>query len=458
MRRLAPTLRTRLSLWLTALVACFFLLLGLFWLNGTRNGIREETEAAARVSGQWLQLLIHRQPAAEAGDAPPLLATLREAGRIRSNELELVDAAGNLLYRSPAPAYLNGRSAPAAFAALLAPEIEDRRFAVGRWSVILHADASRSIIEAWDDFRLLAAGAGALLLVLFLLARRALDRALSPLSDLLAALDQTGRGRFDLRLPVPAALELARLARAYNGMADRLAEAVDTNLRLEDDRAMVDRLHQRLDAARQELARELHDELAQGITAVRALAGAIVQRNEHGSGTRTAAEAIIETSGEMQDGVHRILQQLRSVQGEEADVVCALRDYLSTWSRRHPQIAVDVVLPAGLPALPANLCGAVLRFVQEGLTNVLRHAAAGHVAVALEARAGQLEIRVEDDGRGPAAPSSQAGSGFGLRGLGERLHAVGGVLKLAAVPGGGCRLAASLPLQTCSHGEFACLH
>jgi two-component system sensor histidine kinase UhpB len=125
------------------------------------------------------------------------------------------------------------------------------------------------------------------------------------------ALDRTGRGRFDIRLPVFATPELARLSRAFNGMANRLRAAVDDNVRLETAHEVAEQMQARLQAERQSIARELHDELAQGITAVRALAGAIVQRAPDVPALHIPAQSIVAVTGEMQDGVRNILQRLR---------------------------------------------------------------------------------------------------------------------------------------------------
>ena len=229
MERRRLSLRTRLSFVLTGLLAGLLLGLAGLWLQGARTGIHEEVEAATRVSEQWLQV-IARQSAASGISADHLLALLQPAGRIRANALEVLDAAGQRLYLSPPPSYKQGRVVPTYFAHLVEPEFAARRIEFGALAVVIHPDPSRSIIDAWDDFCAMAGLALAFLAVLFIASRLALDRALKPLEKLLAALDRTGQGRFDIRLPAPAAPELARLARAYNGMADRLAQAVDENV------------------------------------------------------------------------------------------------------------------------------------------------------------------------------------------------------------------------------------
>jgi two-component system sensor histidine kinase UhpB len=445
MERRRLSLRTRLSFVLTGLLAALLLGLAGLWLQGARSGIHEEVEAATRVSEQWLKV-IARQSAVNGISADQLLALLQPAGRIRANALEVLDAAGQRLYLSPPPSYKQGRVVPTYFAHLVEPEFAARRIEFGALAVIIHPDPSRSIIDAWDDLCAMAGWALAFLAMLFFASRLALDRALKPLEKLLAALDRTGQGRFDIRLPAPAAPELARLARAYNGMADRLAQAVDENVRLESDQEVARCLQSRLEAERRNIARELHDELAQGITAVRALAGAIVQRSADQPALQAPANSIIGVTGEMQDGVRNILKSLRSTAKNDQKISTTLRSFLESWAQRQPQITLTMTLVDELPSLPEVQAAALLRVTQEALTNILRHAAARHVSVSLNRIGDWLELTIRDDGCGLyGAPSAQPGCGFGLAGMRERLADFGGSLALSTPAEGGCQLSARLP-------------
>ncbi|MEV0312542.1 sensor histidine kinase [Nonomuraea fuscirosea] len=84
------------------------------------------------------------------------------------------------------------------------------------------------------------------------------------------------------------------------------------------------------------------------------------------------------------------------------------------------------------------------RVVQEGLTNALRHSRARHIEVALDCTRDRVEVTVTDDGRGAAPGATE--NGFGLRGLRERLHGVGGALDVAGHAGEGFTLKATVPL------------
>ena len=454
------SLHTRISLLLTAVVASLMLVLGGLWLSNTRSSIQEEIEAATRVCEQWLLVLADEARATPSGDSGKrLLADIKAVGRIRANELEVIDGAGRRVYLSPQPTYKAGRAAPAWFARITEPVPVQRRIAAGSLSLILTPDPSRASLDAWDSLFAMTAWACALLSSLFIASRRALNRALHPLTQIKAALERTGQGRFDTRLPLYASGDLNRLAHAFNGMADRLNEAVNDNVRLDSERELSRLLQARLEAERRGIAQELHEELAQGITAVRALAGAIVQRSTGQAALHAPAQSIIAVTNQIQEGIRHILQRLRPL-GAEAELEPALQHYLDLWQQHYPDLALQVDLQAGAIQVSDELALTLLRIVQEGLTNVVRHAAAAQVRLTLHclqrADAEWLELTLADDGCGLSGKTSgNAGCGLGLAGMRERVAALNGELSISSMAGGGTCLRALLPASLIATGQPA---
>lgn len=449
--RLCGTLRLRFSLILTLLAATLLLSGGIGWMRETRAAIGEEVEAATRVALQWLGVAAH---GAETGDpawiSGRLLAHVAAVGRIRANELTVFDADGRLVYRSPGSSYKAGRSAPAwfsgYFAQALAPSLQPRTLRAGPLTLVLTPDSSRAVLDAWDDLRVFAGWALAALAGLFAACWLALRHALQPLGAVMQALGQLGNGRFDTRLPVFQDSELGQLAGAFNGMADRLDAAVEENIRLGREQDLTRTVQAHLESERQAIARELHDELSQGITAVRALAGAIIQRTEAQPDLHGHAQSIVAVTSQMQQDVRAILHRLRNDPGMPPAEV--LDGWLTLWQERHPEIALrrDLAALAGVPAAPAQ---AALRIVQESLTNVVRHARARTVSVRVQAPArDMLCVEIEDDGCGThGASAATRGSGLGLRGMRERAEALGGHLECIDGPRGGLCVRACLPVD-----------
>lgn len=448
----APSLQARLSLVLTVLIAVLMSAGAGVWMRETRQAIHEEVEAATRVAQQWLVVVLSEHRDGDAGASERLLGRLAAVGRIRANRLEVFGAGGERLYRSPESPYKAGRDAPAWFAAHIAPELGARRLDAGTLEVVLTPDTSRAVLDAWDHLVAALGWACALLLALWLATRLAIRRALAPLQDIHAALEHGARGRFDQRLPEYATRELALLARSYNRLADSLDESRATNARLEADQNLARTIQARLEQERRAIARELHDELGQSITAVRSIAGAILQRSTEQPGIHGSAQAILAMTGHMQDGVHAILQRLRrDTPAAHERIEDALQAYCALWASHHEGIALRCeVEPLGDALgepLDDSVGLALLRVVQESLTNVARHARARtvEVRVGLRREGGRAEIEVEvrDDGRGLGTRPNPGR--HGLAGMRERLAELHGRLELHSPPAGGLCVRARLP-------------
>lgn len=437
-----PTLHLRITRLVLAVTATLLLLSALLWVHGSRQSIHEEVEAANRVAEQWLRVLATGAAASEHPQA--LLSQLAAVGRLRANALRVLDGQQALLYQSPPSPYKAGRGAPEWFSRLLDPHLPPRLIQAGGLQLELTPDPSRAILDAWDDLAQLALGALALLVLLGLTLKLALARTLAPLDSFAAALDSTAAGRFDHRLPAQATRELEQLAQAYNAMGENLAESLRQNAQLEVRQLLDAELTEHLQAERRLLARELHDELGQGITAVRAIAGAIAQRSEieeqahfHGS-----AQAILAMTSQMQAGVRLILQRLRSP-GDGQPVQQLLADHAQQWRQAHPELDLALHLEPLPATLPPEYQQCLLRLLQESLTNIARHAHASRVEVRLARENQSLTLSISDDGVGCQHPPGAWH--FGLRGMAERVAEWSGQFQLETPASGGTRIRASLP-------------
>jgi two-component system sensor histidine kinase UhpB len=437
-----PTLRSRVSLVLTALLLLVLTIATVGWMHETRRAIQEEISAASRVAEQWVGVLVAETQRDQAHGSDRLMAYLTAVGRLRANRLEVLDAGGALIYVSPESTYKAGRFAPAWFARQLAPAVPTHIFDAGDRQIVLRPDASRSVLDAWDYFTAGLGWAFAALLLVGVVIHKALDRALAPLAEIDAALSRGAEGLFDTRLPTYRAAELDRLAESYNRLADNLDQSRALNVRLEEDQAFARALQLRLEEERKFIARELHDEMGQAITAVRAIAGAMMQRCEQLPQLHGSAQVILAMTDQMQDGVRTILHRLRSASaGAGLDQV--LRDYCILWAGLHPEIQLDWQIEP--PATPTDETTSlsVLRLLQESLTNVARHAQASRAEVVFRSEGDMLELCVSDNGKGLTAHSGP--NRFGVTGMRERVAALHGTLSFDTPANGGLRVHARLP-------------
>jgi len=195
---------------------------------------------------------------------------------------------------------------------------------------------------------------------------------------------------------------------------------------------------------RRSLARELHDEVGQGLTAVKMDIG-IALRGEIDPRSRVALDEAREITDTTLRGVRDMSQLLHPSVLDDFGLPATLTTYLRNFSHRS---GIRAQLSGKLDtrlAAEVELC--LYRIVQEALSNVARHSGATACTVSLGAAGAQLSLRVEDNGRGIRATASEhASTGLGLIGMRERAQALGGTFTIADRTDGGTSLIVVLPL------------
>ncbi|WP_069885841.1 sensor histidine kinase [Streptomyces luteocolor] len=222
------------------------------------------------------------------------------------------------------------------------------------------------------------------------------------------------------------------------------------------ERAEADREREaarRVAEERTRVARELHDVVAHTVAAMTVQAGlALDALDRRPDVAREAMRTVRDAGKEAVRELRATVSVLREPGGEStapAPGVARIPDLVSGLTGKGIDIALrqDVPASAGLPRM-VDL--AAYRIVQEALTNVVKHAGARHAAVSVGLRERRLCVEVVDDGKGdggqgPGGPG--AGAGFGLLGMRERASAVGGSIESGALPDGGFRVRAELPID-----------
>jgi PAS domain S-box-containing protein len=196
------------------------------------------------------------------------------------------------------------------------------------------------------------------------------------------------------------------------------------------------------------LARELHDELSQHLTAIRAHAAAIRRASRpRAEDLRANARAIETGAGQIYAVSHRIIEGLRPQILDSAGLPDAVAALLAEWSANHPETRVSFRCPNMGVAPDAETRIQLFRVMQECLANVSRHARARRVRVFLGPRGRGdrqvLRLVVRDDGVGMAA--GVPGQGYGLVVMRERAHNLGGRCDVRSAPGQGVRIAVEVP-------------
>lgn len=221
---------------------------------------------------------------------------------------------------------------------------------------------------------------------------------------------------------------------------------------LRQNRLLTQQLFSLQEAERRHLARELHDELGQWLTAIQAEAGAICSSSGAGRepGIYASAQAIGNSADNIHKVVRRILHRLRPALLDQLGLADSLNELAAQWRKHHPKIVCDLELDGDFGDLPESLNITLYRIVQEALTNIANHAQASKAQVWLrrapaEAPAPEhVLLTVQDNGMGmdPKLPSK----GLGMLGMRERVIASGGEFLSRSAPGQGVCIEIQLPL------------
>jgi len=203
------------------------------------------------------------------------------------------------------------------------------------------------------------------------------------------------------------------------------------------------------EAERQRIARELHDETGQTLTAIglglRGAATILHQDVDKAAHNLRELEVLAARS---LDELQRVIADLRPSHLDDLGLAAALRWYAEAVQGRAPlEVAVEVI---GEPQeIPSVVSTALFRVAQEALTNVIRHSEANYALVVLEFCSSTVRLRVEDNGRGfdPGVLRNPARPSWGLLGIEERAHLLGGTLEVRSVPGEGTTIEVVVPYR-----------
>ena len=448
-------LRTRLNLVVAGLTALFVVALCTAEIRSTRDSVREEIEAANRVAAQLLGRLASIY--SREGGSELVLQFLQQLGRVRANDITLKSATGEVLYRSPPPTYKTGRTAPPWFAQVLTPRTPRHIFPLpGGSLLVVEADTSRAIIDAWDSLLRLLSLSAVLLLAVNGLAFWLVDRALAPFPVIATGLERIQRGDLAFRLPPLPGFEAGAIGAAFNRMAQAVEDKVgaerkarEAQTRLEERQEMARIVEQKVEEERRLIAHELHDEFGQSVTAIRSLAQAIAAHGgARDAATGEAAKLISDEAARLYDNMHGLIPRLTPLSLDTLGLGTTLDNLVKDWQRRYPTIALSLRQDFSEDLGP-SVTLAIYRVVQEGLINALRHAQASRIDTAVESDGKRIMVTVTDDGVGLPADWSRPGH-FGLRGLAERVEHLGGAFTVSNCPSRGVRLEAQIPLVAAS--------
>jgi signal transduction histidine kinase len=305
-------------------------------------------------------------------------------------------------------------------------------------------DPATQIGQSWREASRLLSIMAFALAGLCLAVYAALARALRPTYAIRAGLTRLAANDLSARLPSFDLAELSAVSDVFNTLAQKLQAT------LAERNALTRKLIAVQDDERRHLARELHDEFGQSLTAIAAQAAAAAHTAERDCPLLLEeCRGISRTTARMMETLRGALVRLRPPEIEELGLTVSLESLVASWNGfEKGRTRFDIAVIGKADDLPPSVCASLFRIAQEAITNAAKHANARHVQLRLEVGDADIVLSVEDDGEqtgGRLAPKAGAKSGLGLLGMQERVVSLGGTLWFERRPTGGALLVATIP-------------
>lgn len=220
---------------------------------------------------------------------------------------------------------------------------------------------------------------------------------------------------------------------------------------LNENRQLMKGLFRVQEKERRILARELHDELGQWLTAIRAESEVIFNYAEQDSAIYTSAQTIKGCTETMHQVIRTMLHRLRPPLLDTLGLPDALSELKKQWRSRHLQVTLELKLEGELATLDEQYNITIFRLIQEGLNNIYKHSEATWTQINLSRETIEnssddfLSLKIEDNGKG--YDTNQQFTGLGLVGMRERVIALDGRMTVRSAPNEGTEISIRLPIK-----------
>ena len=299
-------------------------------------------------------------------------------------------------------------------------------------TIFITANPFDEISEAWRETKAFFWSIVLMLSIIFFTVNLVFNSMLQAVKTILSGLRQMETGHFDYVLPHFKIRELDAIATEINGISLALKTAQKSNQDLARHSMQIQ------ETERQNMSREMHDEMGQSLTAIKAMAITCQQAN---TDVKTVTSSIVDICNHLSVVVRSMMKTLHPLSLTELGLGATLSDLVREWQRRSPELQFNFNYDDSLEKLSHDITIHVYRIIQECLTNVVRHANATEVSIIVIKRDHKVYITVSDNGQGSQLNSP----GFGLLGMRERAENLGGQFTLESTLNGGVNVIAQLP-------------
>ncbi|MES9831809.1 MAG: ATP-binding protein [Candidatus Thiodiazotropha sp. DIVDIV] len=435
------TLTSRLLILVLTIVLAMFVSGAYFALGVARNNINNEVESSARITMQLLTAALISSHAEDQVKAQQILIThLQRLDDTRHLHIAMTRGDGTVIYPFSERQEVIPQVVPEWFVSLVKPPLAEYRKRIaspqfGSSEIVILADPSDEIKEVWLEARSIVMLITTFTAIYLVMMAFTIRRALKPVSQISDGLGVIQSGNYEARLPMFNLPELNRLSEQFNHMAQVLEE------QQEENRQLSRRLISVQESERRHLSRELHDELGQSISAIKAMA---VTLRQHPENITDGTNSIIGVCNHMYGVVRDMMNRLRPVALEELGVVTGIERLVDGWNDHQEECFCALSVIGKFDEMDEDVAITLYRIVQEALTNVAKHAKAEKVEINLEHDSlGEIRVNISDNGQGFDEKNKR--KGMGLLGMRERIEALSGKISLASEPNRGVSISITIP-------------
>jgi len=286
--------------------------------------------------------------------------------------------------------------------------------------ILFSPDLAADIYEKWIGFIALVSSAIALMLLTGSIAYFTAGTVVDALRHLGEGLTRMRTGDYEHLIAASGPPEIRRSSEQANELARTLSRLS------QDNRSLLRKIVSLQDDERRDIARDLHDELGPLLFGIRANAVALQDGAPQDKKLGASVEAMLESVEALQQTNRRILDRLRPLHIRELGLEKSVQTLLQYARSQAPALKASLHIDRRLNDMDGLLSQTVYRVIQEGVTNVLRHANAGAMNVAATMEGAAVAVEISDDGIG-FSPNQPFGRG--LTGMHERVRALSGTFE-----------------------------
>ena len=206
-------------------------------------------------------------------------------------------------------------------------------------------------------------------------------------------------------------------------------KAEKSKIALDQNRKLTALIQEKIEDERRSLARELHDELGQYVSAIKIFAQNIKNKSESNIDIKNSAESVTSAANQIYDGMHNIIKKLRPGSLDNLGLIETLKDLVNAWKTQYPNIKCNFEND-DIGSISEEISINVYRIIQESMNNCVKHAKSDEISISIRKINNNLEVVFRDNGVGFDTKILKNTKQFGLLGMRERIQGLNGKFEL----------------------------